>query len=384
MIDSSYNSTCQSISSPCLYVFYDRLLFTNSVTKWSVFSFFAAHLLFLCFVLGPQPIVAAPEFTTLLPEELNVEIGERVELKTVVTGQPEPKVCWLFDEDLLKNSDRHKFTYDGSVATLVIESVAEVEDALVTCVAKNEAGSAECSCDLFVALKAEAPKFTETVKPVSALLESEAVFSVGLEDSTETGVKWYLNDKLIRDRGRYRLAQEGDGRFLFTIEKCKLTDRGVVKCVASNEGGESTCTAELMVAEENSAPGLKQVTSDVCEFMSGEDGRLELLISGSPVPAVEWLKGFKKIQENKEKYQIESSDTKNTLIIKDLKLEDSGTYKCIASNTGGENSLTFTLKVKGTVSYGFLIFIVSFLANLQLFRKVVLKSVSILVLLWLF
>ena len=299
------------------------------------------------FFAAPEPSGTAPDFTEALPEELNVTMGEKVVLQAKVSGVPEPKVEWLFDDSVIEESPRYVTSYDGSCASLTIEAVSKDDDALITCTAENEHGLSECSCDLLVAEAVDRPVFLEMMKPVSSFIDSEAKFTVVLENDELVEVKWFLNEKQVKDRGRHRLIKEKDGQFVFIIENCKLTDRGVVKCIALNEGGETSCTAELMIAEENSAPGLKQVSDSVGEFLSGEDARLEVLISGIPVPTVDWLKGFKKISENQEKFQIESSDTKNVLVIKDLKLEDSGSYKCIVSNASGENSVTFTLKVKG-------------------------------------
>ena len=291
----------------------------------------------------------------MLPEELNVTVGEKVVLQANVSGVPQPKIEWLFDDDVIDESSKHATSYDGSVAFLTIEAVSKEDDSLITCIAENEHGISESVCDLLVADAEDRPAFLKTMKPVSSFIDSDAKFSVVLENGENVEMKWFLNDKQVKDRGRHRLIKEKDGEYVFVIENCKLTDRGVVKCVASNTGGEASCTAELMIAEDSSAPGLKQVSGNIGEFMSGDDARFEVLISGNPVPTVDWLKGFKKISENQEKYQIESSDAKNVLIIKDLKLEDSGTYKCIASNASGENSLTFTLKVKGEcfVSFAF-------------------------------
>ena len=291
----------------------------------------------------------------MLPEELNVTVGEKVVLQASVSGVPQPKIEWLFGDDLVDESSKYVISYDGRVASLTIEAVSKGDDALITCMAENEHGTSECNCDLLVADVEDRPAFVKKMKPVSSFIDSDAKFSVVLENDENVEVKWFLNDKQVKDRGRHRLNREKDGEFVFIIENCKLTDRGVVKCIASNTGGEVSCTAELMIAEDSSAPGLKQVSDNIGEFLSGGDARFEVLISGNPVPTVDWLKGFKKISENQEKYQIESSDTKNVLIIKDLKLEDSGTYKCIASNASGENSLTFTLKVKGECSVSFVL-----------------------------
>ena len=267
-------------------------------------------------------------------------------MRVEVTGNPKPKISWLIDEELLEESERYVTQFDGEVVSLVISSIGEDDDALFTCVAENEIGKCECSCDVLVAIPGEGPKFNETLKPMSVLLDEEAEFRIAVEDAEEAKVTWFVNDKQVKNRGRYRIYEEKEGAFVFVIEKCKLTDCGVVKCVAADQDGEISCTAELMVTEKGSAPVLKAISETVGEFMSSESARLEVLISGNPT-SIDWLKGFKKLLESSEKYEMEVTENKFALIIKDLKLEDSGTYKCIASNAVGENSLAFTVKVKG-------------------------------------
>lgn len=298
------------------------------------------------YIAAPEPEGIAPEFTTALPEELQASLGEKLEMKVEVTGIPQPKISWLIDEEPLEESEKYLTECDGEAASLVISSVSEDDDALFTCIVENDIGKCECSCDVLVTIPGEGPKFSEILKPMSVLLDEEAEFRVALEDAEETKVTWFVNDKQIKNRGRYRIYEEKNGVFVFVVEKCKLTDCGVVKCVAADEDGEISCTAELMVAEKGSVPVLKAISETVGEFMSGDSAKLEALISGNPT-SIDWLKGFKKLSESSEKYEMEVSENKFALIVKDLKLEDSGTYKCIASNAVGENSLSFTIKVKG-------------------------------------
>ncbi len=142
-----------------------------------------------------------------------------------------------------------------------------------------------------------------------------------VEGIPEPEVKWYINDKLVKDRGRFQLLNEKDGKHSLILTKCKPTDSGIVKCVASSDTGEAICTANIVITEQNSSPVLKEVTDPVCEFLAGTEARLEVLTYGNPDPVINWLKGFKRL-ENKDKYAVEKVENTNALIIKNLKLED--------------------------------------------------------------
>ena len=287
------------------------------------------------------------EFTEKLPKEKNACLGDKIELKVVVNASPEPTISWLLEEKDIEESERYHAEFDGETAVLVIAEATEEDDAMFTCIVENMNGCIECSCDLLVSEPGSGPKFIEMPRPVSVRLEADAEFQVQVEGTPKPDVKWILNDKVVKNRGRFQLIEEKDGKYVLIVEKCKATDSGIVKCTASNTAGEETCSTEIIVVEENSAPVLKEVTDNVCEFLAGSDARLELLISGNAELTVDWLKGFKRLLDNKDKYAMETTGNKNALIIKNLKLEDAGTYKCLASNPNGQQTMVFTVKVKG-------------------------------------
>jgi len=62
-----------------------------------------------------------------------------------------------------------------------------------------------------------------------------------------------------------------------------------------------------------------------------------------PVPTVKWLGVHKTILTNDNKTNIESG----LLTIRNLSIEDSGVYDCIAENTYGKISHSITLQVQG-------------------------------------
>lgn len=67
---------------------------------------------------------------------------------------------------------------------------------------------------------------------------------------------------------------------------------------------------------------------------------------GEPVPKIEWLGIHKNILVNDNKTNIEPG----LLTIRNLSIEDSGIYECIAKNSYGLISHSITLKVQGEYS----------------------------------
>lgn len=66
---------------------------------------------------------------------------------------------------------------------------------------------------------------------------------------------------------------------------------------------------------------------------------------GTPEPIIIWEKDNHQLILSSEVNSVLFVDLRGTLKIKDLKLTDSGTYKCIAKNLAGEAIKAFNLLV---------------------------------------
>lgn len=83
------------------------------------------------------------------------------------------------------------------------------------------------------------------------------------------------------------------------------------------------------------------------EKSKGETARLCCKLSKAV--AVQWKKGADDLTHG-GKYEMKQRDTLCELLVKDLKVEDSGEYSCVC----GEQKTTATVKVSGMESSGFL------------------------------
>ena len=85
------------------------------------------------------------------------------------------------------------------------------------------------------------------------------------------------------------------------------------------------------------------------EILEQGDIKLEATIVGRPKPKVEWYKNEQPLQEN-EHYKIEHNNDTYKLIIVGVSKDDSASYKCIATNSGGIAERTYHVDIEGWFS----------------------------------
>ena len=123
-----------------------------------------------------------------------------------------------------------------------------------------------------------------------------------------------------------------------SFAEANLDDEGDYKCVAQNELGSASCSAELLVNEPASLPEFTKAIKDI-EVAEDEEARFDVRVSGSPSPTVQWFKGTKKIEDAGKFLLIDDEeDDLFSLVIDKVAPDDVGTYTCKAKNEAGEVS----------------------------------------------
>ena len=139
----------------------------------------------------------------------------------------------------------------------------------------------------------------------------------------------------------------------FDSEVCRLTisdtvadDEGEYKCVATNELGSVSCSAELLVNEAVIIPEFEEKLKHT-EVIEGDTARFDVCVVGNPKPVTEWSKGGKAIVSG-GRFKIVYSEDSNvhSLFIENVSVDDFGSYKCVASNEAGRMQCSARLDVK--------------------------------------
>lgn len=81
-------------------------------------------------------------------------------------------------------------------------------------------------------------------------------------------------------------------------------------------------------------------------MLPGESARLHCKLKGSPVIQVTWFKNNKELSESNT-VRMSFANSEAILDITDVKVDDSGTYSCEATNDAGSDSCSTEVVIKG-------------------------------------
>lgn len=191
----------------------------------------------------------------------------------------------------------------------------------------------------FSALK---PEIIEPLKSVEVMEGDEAVLVCKVSGTPSTTVQWEKNNLPVRESYRVKGKFEDDVATL-TLKQTRGDDSGEYKCIISNEHGtvSSSCKVKVVVPIK---PSFKTKLQPL-EVVEGSKARFDVEIEGFPKPDVEWYHGTTKIVDT-GRYTFEEDNERYTLIINSTILDDSGAYKCVASNDAGKSTSRSDLTVK--------------------------------------
>lgn len=189
-----------------------------------------------------------------------------------------------------------------------------------------------------------APQFTETLQPLEVKEGTASKLQCTVEAEPQATLEWLKDGVKVKESRRVKI--ESDGKTVcLSFKETRGDDTAEYKCVATNSFGSTSCVGRLTV-KVLSKPDFKDKMKGV-EVVEGDSAVFNVRISGYPEPSVEWFRGTTKLT-NDDRYAIEEhkEETSFSLTINDVKREDTGMYKCVASNEVGKNTCRADLSVK--------------------------------------
>lgn len=175
-----------------------------------------------------------------------------------------------------------------------------------------------------------------------------ATLECELKGEPQPDIEWFRDGEKVKESKRVRMNFDGKSSSL-TFKPSELDDEGGYKCVARNELGSASTTAELLVNEAGTKPEFTEKLKNI-SALPGDEARFNVRVIGSPPPEVDWLKGKEKIEDEGRFVLIDDAeDDLFSLVIEDAKPSDSGEYECVAFNELGEVSCKGNLVVEETV-----------------------------------
>ena len=200
---------------------------------------------------------------------------------------------------------------------------------------------------VFVDKKPKAPVFKKRLPATSNVVEGESItFNLTIEGHPKPEVQWQFQGKDVSQDNIKIEEPEDDGKYVVTIQDCKMSDKGSFKCIATNKSGSINCGTSLTV--KIGPPKVQVLSEEVAHVELNENALFEIeLPSDGAKYKVDWMKGTKPIFRSTKKYEIGSEDLVRSFTVVDAQETDKGVYKCNISGPGGKTTKEFKLEIKG-------------------------------------
>ena len=261
---------------------------------------------------------------------------------------------WFKDGKEFEASERFQVQFDDEedTITLVFQHVKPDDAGLYTCAASTSSGKISCSAELTVqGLINQLPR--DPIAPTVKLAMADVEVSEGASAMLEAKVtayprpiiRWYRGKELIEVGERFKFLYEDEESYTLVIKNTRKDDQGMYRIEATNDLGSAETSAKLTV---NVAPKFKKQMKDQ-SVMTDECLKLEVEIDGTPAPDVKWFKDGLEIKQTKGIKILHESENVYDLVIEKVKIEDSGSYKCVASNELGQQSISSVITVNGII-----------------------------------
>ncbi|KAK9504659.1 hypothetical protein O3M35_010943 [Rhynocoris fuscipes] len=184
----------------------------------------------------------------------------------------------------------------------------------------------------------------EDVHIIKGQLETNLHCIVNARPLYELETIWYKDGIIIENTGISYTFSDPWNRTL-SLVSANLTHTGQYTCTAALKTGgfaAVSATANVVVLESPSFVGSMRPET-LTEYGSTVTLPCEAL--GVPVPNITWYRNAHNvlISSQRERYKIEED---GSLIIKKIKIEDTGMLQCVATNEAGSESVATWLKVK--------------------------------------
>ncbi|KAG8436526.1 hypothetical protein GDO86_007581 [Hymenochirus boettgeri] len=281
-------------------------------------------------------VYVRPTFTETghFHSEVEVIQGNNVTFECDARGDPPPMLTWLREGIPLINGNGYKLTNHGKFLHL---EKAQVSNAgIYVCVAVNLAGQSDRKYDLKILVP---PRFSGGLQKhenISIAEKNPLTLTCEVSGTPPPKVTWYKDGQPVSLRDS---PQNISGGFLLRFSTSTVSDAGRYTCVVSNAAGEEMRHFDVNVLVP---PRIVGSSLEGIKVKERENVTLSCEATGIPVPQITWLKDGLPILE----YTNHHVDYKTqSLLIVNAMLRDSGRYQCIASNSAGHRSKSFSLGV---------------------------------------
>ncbi|KAH0620735.1 hypothetical protein JD844_021453 [Phrynosoma platyrhinos] len=295
----------------------------------------------------------------ILDPAYQVDKGQKIKL-VVELAKPDDEVKWLKNGQEIQVSGREKdgveltreeafkyrFKMDGKKHYLIINESTMEDNGHY----KVKTNGGESVAELIVQEKKL--EVYQSIADLTVKARDQAVFKCEVSDENVKGV-WLKNGKEVIPNERIKISHIGRIHKL-TIDDVTPGDEADYSFVP--EGFAYNLSAHLRFLEikidfvpRHEPPKIHldclSQTPDTIIVVAGNKLRLDVPISGDPVPTVIWQKANKLIADSEGRVHVEMYEDHCVFTIEGAEKEDEGVYKVTVKNPAGEDTADITVKV---------------------------------------
>ncbi|XP_072199268.1 hemicentin-1 isoform X3 [Excalfactoria chinensis] len=269
------------------------------------------------------------------PSKLVAAQGSELSLECKAQGIPEPAVTWMKDGRPLVSGEDIAILHDGHF--LQLRNIQVSDTGRYVCVAANVAGLSDRKYDLNVhvppsiAGDLQLPENISTVEknPISLVCEASGI--------PLPSVMWLKSGWPVTSNTSVRILSGGR---MLRLTHTTASDEGHYTCVVTNAAGKARKDFYLSVLVPP-----RIVDEDKQEDVKVKEKNnvtLTCEVIGNPVPQITWIKDGQLLMEDKDHKFLFSG---RFLEVTNAQVSDTGRYTCVASNTAGDKSKSYSLNV---------------------------------------
>ncbi|XP_036375886.1 hemicentin-1 [Megalops cyprinoides] len=267
------------------------------------------------------------------PTNITVTVNVQTTLSCDATGIPKPTISWKKNGRLL-NTDHNQNMYRLlSSGSLVVIAPTVEDTAVYECVVTNEAGKDERAIQLTVQVP---PSIADEATELVVTRLSPVVISCTASGVPEPILQWSKDGVRLPKQGQgFKILPSGP----VEISAAELSHSGRYSCVAKNAAGSAHRHVQLTVQE----PPVIQTHPPTLDVILNNPITLPCKATGSPRPTITWQKEGINIVTTGGGFTVLPN---GGLQIARAKVDDSGTYMCVAQNPAGTALGKTKLKVQ--------------------------------------
>ncbi|KAG8517174.1 Hemicentin-1 [Galemys pyrenaicus] len=269
------------------------------------------------------------------PTEIVVTRGKSVSLECEVQGIPQPTVTWMKDGRPLTKGRGMEILDEGRV--LQLKNIHVSDTGRYVCVAANEAGMTDRKYDLSVHTIPSIIGNHGTPENISVVEKNSVSLTCEASGIPLPTITWLKDGWPVSLSSSVRILSGGRTLRLMQTRK---EDAGQYTCIVRNAAGEERKIFGLSVLVPPHIAG--ENTLEDVKVKEKQSVTLSCEVTGNPMPKVTWHKDGQPLQED-DTHHIMSGG--RFLQITNAQVSHTGRYSCLASNTAGDKSKSFSLNV---------------------------------------